>query len=234
MRLNQYLSKAGAASRRKSDVLISEGRVKVNGELVQEFGFQVDDKTDFVTLDDFPVKVISENRYYILNKPSGTISAVSDDRGRVTIIDMIKNPEGLHPVGRLDYNTTGVIFITNDGELTNNLTHPSRGIERVYEARLSRKFEKKDVKIIRKGVRLEDGVAKVQNLISTGGKNVTLTLTEGKNREVKRIFEAMGYRVKRLHRSSFAGLSDRGLKIGQYRDLTKKELKSVREKIKWT
>lgn len=233
MRLNQYLSKAGAASRRKSDLLISEGRVKVNGKLVQQMGFQVDVKTDFVTLDESPLKIISENRYYIMNKPSGTISAVSDDRGRVTIIDMIKDPKGLHPVGRLDYNTTGIIFITNDGELTNHLTHPSHGIERVYVVRLSRRFEDKDVKKIRNGVRLEDGVAKVQDLIWTGGKNITLTLAEGKNREVKRIFEAIGYQVKRLHRSSFAGLSDRGLKIGQYRNLTKKELKSVKEKIKW-
>ena len=234
MRLNQYLSRAGAASRRKGDVLISDGRVKVNGKLVQQLGFQVDEKTDIVTLDDSPVKIISENRYYILNKPSGTISAVSDDRGRATIIDMIKNPQGLHPVGRLDYNTTGIIFITNDGELTNTLTHPSHGIERVYVARLSRRFENNDVKKIRNGIRLDDGVAKVQNLIWTGGKNITLTLAEGKNREVKRIFEAIGYRVKRLHRSSFAGLSDRGLKIGQYRDLTKKELKLVKDKIKWT
>ncbi len=234
MRLNQYLSKAGAASRRKSDLLISEGRVKVNGKLVQQLGFQVDAKTDSVTLDESPLKIISENRYYIMNKPSGTISAVSDDRGRATIIDMIKDPKGLHPVGRLDYNTTGIIFITNDGELTNHLTHPSHGIERVYVARLSRRFENKDVKKIRNGVRLEDGVAKVQDLIWTGGKNITLTLAEGKNREVKRIFEAIGYRVKRLHRSSFAGLSDRGLKIGQYRNLTKKEIKSVKEKIKWT
>lgn len=234
MRLNQYLSKAGAASRRKSDVLISEGRVKVNGELVQEFGFQVNDKTDLVTLDDSPVKVIAENRYYILNKPAGTISAVSDDRGRVTIIDMIQNPKGLHPVGRLDYNTTGVIFITNDGELTNYLTHPSHQIERVYETRLSRRFEIKDMKKIRNGVKLEDGVAKVRNLIWTGGKNVTLTLAEGKNREVKRIFETLGYHVKKLHRKSFAGLSDKGLRVGQYRELTKRELKSVKQKIKWT
>ena len=234
MRLNQYLSKAGAASRRKSDLLISEGRVKVNGKLVQQLGFKVDAKTDFVTLDESPLKIISENRYYIMNKPSGTISAVSDDRGRATIIDMIKDPKGLHPVGRLDYNTTGIIFITNDGEMTNHLTHPSHGIERVYVARLSRRFENKDVKKIKNGVRLEDGVAKVQDLIWSGGKNITLMLTEGKNREVKRIFEAIGYQVKRLHRSSFAGLSDRGLKIGQYRDLTKKELKSVKDKIKWT
>ena len=233
MRLNQYLAKAGAASRRKSDLLISEGRVKVNGKLVQQMGFQVDAKTDFVTLDDTPLKIISENRYYIMNKPSGFISAVSDDRGRATIIDMIKDPKGLHPVGRLDYNTTGIIFITNDGELTNHLTHPSHGIERVYVVRLSRRFENKDVKKIRNGVRLEDGVAKVQDLIWTGGKNITLTLAEGKNREVKRIFEAIGYQVKRLHRSSFAGLSDRGLQIGQYRNLTKNELKSVKEKIKW-
>jgi len=234
LRLNRYLSKAGAASRRKSDALISEGRVRVNGELVQDFGFQVDDQTDLVTLDDFPVKVINENRYYILNKPPGTISAVSDDRRRVTIIDLIKNNKGLHPVGRLDYNTTGVIFITNDGELTNNLTHPSHEIERVYETRLSRRFEKKDMKKIKDGVRLEDGVAKVLSLIWNGGKNVTLTLTEGKNKEVKRIFEALGYEVMKLHRNSFAGLSDKGLKLGQYRNITTKELESVRGKIKWT
>ena len=201
MRLNHYLAKAGVASRRKSDLLISEGRITVNGNIINKLGVKIDENSDVIAVDG---KSISYNesekkKYYLLNKPARTLTSVSDDRDRVTVMDYINNPKGLHPVGRLDYNSTGVLLITNDGELTNQLIHPSNEVERVYVARLNRPVVANDLKKLRDGVTLEDGPVNLLRFKQTGRREITLAIAEGRNREIKRLFEKIGLKVVRLH-----------------------------------
>ncbi|MCH7954876.1 MAG: rRNA pseudouridine synthase, partial [Candidatus Marinimicrobia bacterium] len=194
MRLNHYLAKAGVASRRKSDLLISEGRISVNGNIVTELGVRIDENSDVIAFDGKSISYDESKakRYYLLNKPARTLTTVSDDRDRVTIMDYISDPKGLHPVGRLDYNSTGVLLVTNDGELTNRLIHPSNGVERVYVARLDRPIVANDLKKLKDGVILEDGPVNLLRFKQTGRREITLALAEGRNREVKRLFEKIG------------------------------------------
>ena len=231
MRLNHYLAKAGIASRRKSDILISDGRISVNGTVVTELGSKIDENSDIISFDGTAVsyKESKAKRYILLNKPARTITAVSDDRSRTTVLDYIKSTKGLHPVGRLDFNTTGVLLVTDDGELTNKLIHPSYGVERVYVAKLNRPITAGDMKKLKDGIILEDGPVNLLRFKQTGRREVTLTLAEGRNREVKRIFEKIGLKVGKLHRHSFAGISDRGLRKGEFRELKKSEISRLKE-----
>ena len=236
MRLNHYLAKAGVASRRKSDLLISEGRITVNGNRINKLGVKIDENSDVIAVDG---KSISYNesekkKYYLLNKPARTLTSVSDDRDRVTVMDYINNPKGLHPVGRLDYNSTGVLLITNDGELTNQLIHPSNEVERVYVARLNRPVVANDLKKLRDGVTLEDGPVNLLRFKQTGRREITLAIAEGRNREIKRLFEKIGLKVVRLHRQSFAGITDKGLKKGEFRKLGQKEILALKGSKDWT
>jgi len=236
LRLNHYLAKAGVASRRKSDLIISEGRVSVNGNIISTLGLKIDENLDVVAVDGKSISFHeSENRkYYLLNKPARTLTSVSDDRGRVTVMDYINNSKGLHPVGRLDYNCTGVLLITNDGELTNKLIHPSNEVERVYVARLNRPLVANDLKKLKDGVILQDGIVNLLRFKQTGRREITLVLAEGRNREVKRLFEKIGLKVVRLHRQSFAGISDKGLQKGESRELKKKEISDLKSNKNWT
>ncbi|MCH7818297.1 MAG: rRNA pseudouridine synthase [Candidatus Marinimicrobia bacterium] len=236
MRLNHYLAKAGVASRRKSDLLISEGRISVNGNIVTELGVKIDENSDIIAFDGKSISYDESKakRYYLLNKPARTLTTVSDDRDRVTIMDYISDPKGLHPVGRLDYNSTGVLIVTNDGELTNRLIHPSNGVERVYVARLDRPIVANDLKKLKDGVILEDGPVNLLRFKQTGRREITLALAEGRNREVKRLFEKIGLKVVRLHRQSFAGISDKGLLKGESRELRKREISDLKSGKNWT
>lgn len=236
MRLNHYLAKAGIASRRKSDRLISEGRVSVNGRIISELGVKIDEISDVIAVDGKTVSYSEseKKKYYLLNKPARTLTTVSDDRDRVTVMDYLNNPKGLHPVGRLDYNSTGVLLITNDGELTNKLIHPSNQIERVYVARLNRPVVSNDLKKLKNGVILEDGRVNLLRFKQTGRREITLALAEGRNREVKRLFEKIGLKVVRLHRQSFAGITEKGLKKGEFRELRKKEVSALKGNKNWT
>ena len=236
MRLNHYLAKAGVASRRKSDLLISEGRISVNGKIVSELGVKIDENSDLIALDGRSVSYDQSEgkKYYLLNKPHRTLTSVSDDRDRVTVMDYLNNPKGLHPVGRLDYNTTGVLLITNDGELTNKLIHPSHGVERVYVVRLNRPIVTDDVKKLKHGIILEDGPVNLLRFKQTGRREITLAIAEGRNREVKRLFEKIGLKVVKLHRQSFAGITDKGLQKGEFRKLKKREVSALKGKKIWT
>lgn len=228
MRLNRFLARAGVASRRKSDSIIMSGRVAVNGEKVEELGIEVDEEKDFITLNGTQVSIPSTFRYLVLNKPVKVLSAVTDDRGRRTVLDLIDNPAGIHPVGRLDYDTSGVLLLTNDGELTHELTHPSFGVERVYIVELNIPFQKDHLDEIRRGVIIDDRRANVINVDWKGGNEVKLVLAEGRNREVRKIFEQLGYEVKMLHRESFAEISNEGLPPGEFRDLTVREVERLK------
>lgn len=235
MRLNKYLSHAGIASRRKADELIKEGKVTVNGQVITEMGYKIK-PGDKVQFDNQTVK--PERKYYILlNKPKDFITTVSDERDRKTVMDLIhrayeqiKAPgkPRLYPVGRLDRNTTGVLLITNDGELAQKLTHPSSEIRKTYHVVLDKKLRKEDFdKIAEGGVVLEDGIAEVDEIAYPNAKNraeVGVEIHTGKNRFVRRIFEALGYEIVKLDRVLFAGLTKKDLPRGRWRFLSEQEV----------
>src|SRR5687767_6647536 len=201
MRLNKFLAHAGIASRRAADTLIMQGHVTVNGEVVQEMGYKVQEK-DVVKFRGKPIKPVDKLVYYLLNKPRNVLSTSQDERGRRTVIDILekKVPERVYPVGRLDRNTSGLILLTNDGELTKKLSHPSHKVPKVYHATLDKNLSLKDMEKIRDGVTLEDGLIKADSLhyVENTKRDVLIELHSGKNRVVRRIFEHLGYEVVKL------------------------------------
>ena len=232
IRLNRFLALAGVGSRRKNDELILSGVVKVNGKIVTELGTKVDPFSDRVTVQGQIVALQRKVHYLLLNKPKDCITTVSDERGRVTVMDYVKMRDRIYPVGRLDRNTTGVLLLTNDGELANALIHPKGEIERVYRVRLERGIADEDFSRLKRGVRLDDGIAKPHEagvIPGTKRTEIFMALTEGRNREVRRIVEALGYEVEALERVSFAGLTTQGLARGRWRALTRSEVRHLKE-----
>ena len=230
-RLQKYLSSCGIASRRKSEELILAGKVKVNGKVVTELGTKVSEK-DEVEVENMEV-YRKEKEYYLLYKPEKTICSVSDEKGRTTIVDLIETNEKIFPVGRLDYDTTGLILLTNDGELTNKLTHPKGYVEKTYIAKVSGIVTGKEIHELEEGIELE-GVktkkarAKLKKIDKKNNKSyVELTITEGRNHQVKNMFAALGHKVLKLKRISYAFFNLEGMKIGEYRRLTTKEVKQL-------
>lgn len=233
VRLNKYIADSGKTSRRKADELIEKGLVKVNGKTVTELGTKIN-VSDNVTIAGDPISYRKRDIYILLNKDKNTITTVKDEKDRKTVMDNIKSQERLFPVGRLDRNTTGVLLITNDGELAHKLTHPSNRIERMYVVGLDKSLKADDAKEIVKGVELEDGkTAPCHILIDPKDtKRVEMTMIEGKNHEIKRIFAKFGYEVVKLDRKIFAGLSNRGMRRGEYRYLTFKEIQALKRLVK--
>ena len=228
MRINKYLAEKGIASRRKADEMIEAGRVTINGSTAT-LGTDVSE-TDEIKVDGNLVSAEEkEYEYYIMNKPKGVICSVSDDRGRKTVMDLL--PEGVgrvFPVGRLDYATEGLLIITSDGDLSNKLTHPSSEIPKTYMAKIEGTMTEKDLNVIRSGVEL-DGVLtkKCKAHIVETNKNYTkvhVTITEGRNREVRRMFEAIGRVVEFLKRIKIGALTLKGLDRGQVRKLSEEEV----------
>jgi 23S rRNA pseudouridine2605 synthase len=229
-RLNKYIADTGYCSRRKADEIIFTGGVTVNGKMILEPGYRVKD-TDVVNVDGTRLRQV-QKCYVLLNKEKNAISTVSDEHDRKTVMDLVKgaSKDRLYPIGRLDRYTTGILLITNDGELANRLSHPSREVRKVYKARLDRPLAFEDMKKIRNGVMLEDGFAKVDEAnYDKGGdeSSVVLTLHIGWNRVVRRIFEAIGYKVKALERVGYAGLTLHGVPRGAWRYLTNEEVKKL-------
>ena len=230
-RLQKYLSSCGIASRRKSEELILAGKVKVNGKVVTELGTKVSEK-DEVEVENMEV-YRKEKEYYLLYKPEKTICSVSDEKGRTTVVDLIETDEKIFPVGRLDYDTTGLLLLTNDGELTNKLTHPKGFVEKTYIAKVSGIVTGKEIHELEEGIEL-DGVktkkarAKLKKVDKKNNKSyVELTITEGRNHQVKNMFAALGHKVLKLKRSSYAFFDLEGMKIGAYRPLTTKEVEQL-------
>jgi 23S rRNA pseudouridine2605 synthase len=232
VRLNKFLADAGIASRRKADELIARGVVKVNGRIVTELGTKVH-PGDLVTVEGKPVSPYKHLTYIVLNKPKDYITTTSDERGRKTVLDLVPLKTRLYPVGRLDRNTTGVLLLTNDGELAARLTHPRYGVEREYIVGLDKPLEARHAAEIARGVRLDDettGPAEV--IISpSDARQVCIVLREGKNREVRRLFEHFGYEVRKLHRSRYGTITVRSLARGEYRHLTRQEVLSLRKLV---
>jgi 23S rRNA pseudouridine2605 synthase len=238
LRLNKFLAHAGIASRRKADELIAAGKVKVNGEVVTEMGYRVR-AADKITFDE--KRITPETKVYILlNKPKDCITTTTDERDRKTVLDLIKSAYAqiksikkprLYPVGRLDRNTTGVLLITNDGELAQNLTHPSKEIKKIYHAVLDKPLRLEDYERINHGVVLEDGIAEVSEVAFTNPKNkaeVGIEIHSGKNRVVRRIFESLGYEVLKLDRVFFGGLTKKDLPRGRWRFLEEEEVRRLK------
>jgi 23S rRNA pseudouridine2605 synthase len=227
VRLNKYVAKSGVASRRKAVDLIKEGRVQVNDVTIIEPYFLVEE-ADQVTLDGKKLAPEENLIYILLNKPKDTISTTSDERERKTVLDLIhfEGKERLFPVGRLDRNTTGLLLLTNDGELATKLAHPGRKVQKKYKVILDQPLRQPDYEQIKQGVILEDGPAPVVDIEITSPDHteVLLTIVIGRNRVVRRIFESLGYVVKSLDRIYYGGLTKKGLLRGQYRSLTPREV----------
>ena len=230
VRLNKYLAECGVASRRKSDELITEGRVTVNGNIILELGTKIDPDNDEISIDGEKLKVQSKV-YYILNKPKGIITTTSDDKKRKTVVDLIKTNKKIFPVGRLDFNTTGLLLLTNDGEFSNYLTHPRNGIEREYEVKLDRELSKQDREKLTKGIYLDRKKSKFTQITYPKRNNyffVKVVTVEGRNHFVKNMFSKLGYNVKELNRSRYGKFTLKNLQRGEYRELTLKEIKKYR------
>ncbi|NOZ08953.1 MAG: rRNA pseudouridine synthase [FCB group bacterium] len=228
MRLNKFLAQAGLASRRKCDDLIQEGLIKVNGKVTRDFSTDIG-PDDIVQYKNRVLETSAEKVVYLLNKPEGVVSTSADPHNRRTVLDLLPQTERLFTVGRLDRDTTGALLITNDGDLAYKLTHPKFRVRKVYQVMSTSDIPAEKINQFPGGIRLEDGSlsrGKIRLLKHENGRYIwEVILTEGKNREIKRLFTALGSRVKKLHRVSFAGISADNLKPGKYRKLSKKELK---------
>ncbi len=232
-RLQKVISHAGVASRRKAEELIKEGKVKVNGKVVTELGVKVTG-SDQIEVNGLKVER-EEPVYFLLYKPRGVISAVQDDKGRKVVTDFFKNiPQRIYPIGRLDYDTSGLLLLTNDGEFANKLMHPKYEIDKTYVAKVKGIPPKELLRKLERGIRLEEGKtapAKAK-LLSLDKKKQTsiiqLTIHEGRNRQVRRMFEAIGHEVIKLKREEYAFLNLRGLHTGDARELTPHEVKRLR------
>jgi pseudouridine synthase len=233
IRLQVALAKAGVASRRKAAGIIASGRVRVNGKVVRERGFRVDASKDKIALDKKGVSFEEGKRYYILNKPPGVLSTVEDKFGRKKVSDYVRGVDArLYPVGRLDKDTTGLIILTNDGDLTYRLTHPKFGVRRVYEVRVKGAMEKEDLRRLKKGIVIEGKLAKAEKALlkkEKAGFTVALvTLREGRKREVRRMFEALRRELLTLKRIAYGPVRLKGLREGSLRPLAKDEIKKLK------
>jgi 23S rRNA pseudouridine2605 synthase len=226
-RLQKVLAAAGVASRRACEELIAAGRVTVNGE-VAELGSRCDPSEDVVELDGERVNVDPDRVYVMLNKPRGVVTTADDPQGRPTVVDLVELPQRLYPVGRLDQDTEGLLLLTNDGELTHRLLHPSYEVERVYVALVPGPVRKRSLAQLREGVELDDGLARARRARVLGEERgkalVELVLTEGRNREVRRMLGALGLTVERLARVAYGGVELGELRQGNWRFLTQAEV----------
>lgn len=233
-RLQKVIANSGYCSRRKAEELIKNGKVYVNGEKITELGTKVN-TNDAITIDGMSLKLEQDKVYYLLNKPRGVISTVSDDKNRKTVVDLIDTKKRIYPIGRLDYDTTGLILLTNDGKLANTLMHPSNNIEKKYIAKLNKFFEISDLKRLEKGIDI-DGIKCIPTRVKIKTNNkikdfsiIEISIVEGRNHIIKRVFMELGYLVDKLSRVEYAFLNLNGLQSGQYRNLTIKEVKKLYE-----
>ena len=233
-RLQKVIANSGYCSRRKAEDLIKQGKVLVNGELVTTLGTKVNGN-DAIIVEGKILKNEEDKVYYLLNKPRGIISSSNDDKNRKTVVDLIDTDKRIYPIGRLDYDTTGLIILTNDGTLSNKLMHPSNGVEKKYVAKLNKSFDITDLKTLEKGIIIDNIKCKPTRVKIKKNDRikdysiVEITIVEGRNHIVKRVFENLGYLVDKLSRIEYAFLSIDNLRSGEYRELTKKEIKKLYE-----
>ncbi len=234
MRLQKYMAMCGVAARRKCEEIIAAGRVTVNGQVITEMGTQVEE-TDIVLVDGARITPEEEKRYVLYHKPAGEVTTVSDEKGRETVMDRFRDfPVRLYPVGRLDYDSEGLLLLTNDGELAQRLTHPSCEVDKVYLARVTGNPSNEAIDRLRRGVYMEGDqrrtypadvrVVRDESLFS----DVVVTIHEGRNRQVRRMFDAVGHKVLLLRRIRFGSVELGALRRGEWRELTQEEVESLR------
>jgi pseudouridine synthase len=239
-RLQKILSRAGVASRRTAETLIVEGRVTVNGLPVRRLGSKADPSVDDIRVDGRRIKLPRHHRYVLLNKPRGYVSTRADPQKRPTVLDLVADVrEYLYPVGRLDFDSEGLLLLTNDGDLAARLTHPRHGVRRVYEARVAGKPDARDIERLIRGVVIDGrrtAPAEVEIVSeprpgSSDGSTLRVTIREGRNRQVRKMCEAVGHPVHRLRRVAIGPLRDSALRLGVWRDLTAREIEALRRAV---
>ena len=237
-RLQKFLARSGIASRRKSEELITSGKIKVNGQVVTELGIKINPEIDIVEYNGKQIKEENKKIYILLNKPIGYVTTVKDQFKRDTVMELVKGiKERIVPVGRLDMYTSGALLLSNDGDFINKVTHPKHEIEKTYNATIVGKVTKEDVEKLTKGVEIQDDLetyvtkpAKVKILKIDEEKNLSriqITIHEGKNREVRRMCEAIGKKVIALHRTQIGNIDVKNLQLGKWRYLTEKEIQNL-------
>lgn len=222
VRLNKFIASNGFSSRRKIDEMILQGRVTVNGKTINELGYKINPDNDKVALDGENIRRSTKKIYILLNKPKGIITSVSDEKHRATVIDLIKIREKIFPVGRLDYNTSGLLLLTNDGELANKLMHPVNEIYKTYLVKLSKPLEEKHRLKLTSGIKLEDkktAPSKIRYVKKNDYENLYISIYEGRNRQVRKMFENYGYFVRELKRVEYAGLKLGNMREGEWKYL---------------
>lgn len=227
MRINKYLAHSGVCSRRQADELISQGRVSINEDVVKELGMKVSPE-DIIKLDGKEVKLSKKFEYFLLNKPIGYVSTVKDPHAEKTVLDLIKTEERLYPVGRLDKDSRGIIIITNDGDLTYKLTHPKKDIFKTYEVILDKKPKEVDLKTLIRGIPMDGYMTKRAKIKKMSDYKYQISISEGKNRQVRRMFNYIGCKVVDLKRISIGKIKDNYLPEGKFRKLTKEEIDYLR------
>ncbi|MCI0716163.1 MAG: rRNA pseudouridine synthase [Chlorobi bacterium] len=232
VRLNKFISNAGITARRKADELIFTGRVTVNMQTITEPGTKINPEKDTVKIDGEKVKPQSEIIYVVLFKPRGYVTTTHDDKNRPTVMDLIGLNTRLYPIGRLDYDTDGVLLLTNDGEFANMMMHPRHKVFKTYFAKLDKPIEEPDIKKLREGIIIDGrptSRAKVRVIPNTDDMNIWISIHEGRNRQVRRMLESIGFTVQRLKRVEYARIGLEGLKPGEWRYLTPEELDQARK-----
>jgi len=232
IRLNKYLANAGIASRRKCDDLIIAGQVRVNGEVITELGYRIDETSDEVHFNDRLVEIDKHYKYILLNKPAGYVSTVQDEYDRPTILDLVTVKERIFPVGRLDYDSTGLLLLTNDGELTNMLLHPRFKVEKIYHVLLDKLIRPVALYHLEQGVELDGkrtSPCKIRQIrVIDNCSFLEVRIHEGWKRQIRRMFDIFGYRVESLERIAFGPLTLTGLKRGEWRFLTRSEVAKLK------
>lgn len=233
IRLQKYLADCGIASRRKSEELIKQGQVKVNGKTITELGTKVIPNKDIVEYNGKKIELKKEYVYILLNKPIGYVTTVKDQFNRDSVLDLVKTNKRLVPVGRLDMYTSGALILTNDGDFVYKVTHPKHEIEKTYTVTIKGIVKNEEVEMLRKGVKIEDYTtkpAKVKILKTDEEKNISrleITIHEGKNRQVRKMCETIGHKVLALHRSKIAGIGVKDIPLGKWRFMKEKEIRKI-------
>lgn len=231
-RLQKVIANSGYTSRRKAEELILEGKVKVNGKIIKELGVKVSED-DAILIEDKPLNKSNKKVYYLLNKPRGVVSTVSDELNRKTVIDFINTNERIYPIGRLDYDTTGLIILTNDGELANKLMHPKNEVLKTYIAKIEGVLEKEEIDKLKNGIIIEGRKTKIYRFkirkkdVKKETTLIEVSIVEGRNHIVKKIFESLNHPVIKLSRISYDFLTLDNLQSGEYRELSLKEVKKL-------
>jgi len=242
VRLNKFIAGSGFTARRKADELIEAGRVTVNSEVVVSLGTKINPDEDTVRVDGELIKPPSEKKgkyiYILLNKPAGYVTTTSDEKNRPTVLDLVKVHQRIYPVGRLDYDTEGLLLLTNDGELANKLMHPKYGVYKTYVVKINKSIDEKSLHNLRDGVRISSGSpersrrtnkAIVKVIPKTEGRQLRISIHEGRNRQVRKMLEAVGCYVRKLKRIEYANLNLKGLREGEWRYLSSEEIKKLKK-----